>query len=381
MATFDETELSEDSQAAESLGVFKTENNIANDHDTVCQSIEELPAEIRCIIISHLDLNGITALIRASPVFLQQFITVPQKKVALWQCLSNSLGPLAIAGLFQELLKGLALDIEITSSPTSRDDTAGERKVISAFMKWEERHRNILPHGRNHQTKRILDEIPTYILFRLVRIQRLVVEPLISLVAEWAKTNLRGGQLTASHEEQLARAIYQFDFVVGGIGPETSSSRRNLAYRFKESRAHRAFGPTKLMYEVMESISKSAMMSFARAYSDKSPKKIMREHPVLQGKHLILGYICLLRTPSSAFMRQILLDKRLESFRTILSLLGPPQSARHESVHSQARHRALKELPADAMKEILHGGRRQRRNSGNNTTGLLEDISESCRPQ
>ncbi|KAK4170069.1 hypothetical protein QBC43DRAFT_329630 [Cladorrhinum sp. PSN259] len=366
---------------AASLEVSQTARGTTTDSATPIRNIEEFPPEIRRMIISHLDFAGLSTLIQASPVFLQQFL--PEKNVALWQCLKNSLGLCAEGAILDELATGLEFDLlmKAANARSNRDKVGGEDQV--AYSVETPQDIGIEP---------LLHDAPTTLLVRIARIHRLVVEPLISFMNEWVSTYRTPGRgLSASDKERLARATYRFYFVVGGFSPKTVSSRRSLWIRFSDGSAAESsrfrFGadpqparPTiSLFYELMESISKSVLMTFAHAHNTKSPKRIAQSHPVLRDKYLILAYITIRQTPTRTFLRQILLDKGFESFFTILSLLAEPSRPQSQygsigldsSVHLEARQRALRDLPGSTVATLFSDDDPGRRHDGGDDQGQV----------
>lgn len=178
--------------------------------------LEDLHPEVRRLILSMLDLEDLSALVHASPVFYQQYLL--DRRSLLCKCLDTTLGSVAVDAC-AAYRSGLA---EFSNSRTNG--------TVSQFLESYEDRRSSTQYSLLTETL-TEDEVVGMAAFHSS-----IIKPLAQCYARWALANLgketrelqSHEPLTRTEERRLMRGLYRFQLCCNlfGVGRYEGGSWR-----------------------------------------------------------------------------------------------------------------------------------------------------------
>ncbi|KAF2271915.1 uncharacterized protein EI97DRAFT_470811 [Westerdykella ornata] len=161
--------------------------------------LESLPAEIRLAVLLNLDINGLKALVHASPLYHQLY------RAYRWSTLR---------GVFAKTLRDVVPDAIAESA--SRVIKA---KELGAFSENYQRLRTL---GSRAITD---DDVSEDRVVEMVRFYRCIIHPLIEAYAQWAQEELEMKEpLSLSEQARITRGLYRIQLFFNVMSRENSRS-------------------------------------------------------------------------------------------------------------------------------------------------------------
>ncbi|GCB26951.1 hypothetical protein AAWM_09836 [Aspergillus awamori] len=206
--------------------------------------LETLPAELRVQILDILDLEGLEALVRASPVYHDQYLL--DRKRLLFACLKITLGNMFID----------ACAVQVTSSLSFR--RARSMDTISSFVQSLRKKRAPPPDATQIKAFTLNDTID------MVTFYRFVLKPFARHYSEWALSNLAKEPETShakineppsiTEEHRIIRALYRFQLFCNllGTGPHKHMDKIDIFEPWLKFESHEVLMMLESLYEPWE---------------------------------------------------------------------------------------------------------------------------------
>ncbi|GLA46052.1 hypothetical protein AnigIFM63604_008014 [Aspergillus niger] len=206
--------------------------------------LETLPAELRVQILDLLDLEGLEALVRASPVYHDQYLL--DRKRLLFACLKITLGNMFID----------ACAVQETSSLSFR--RARSMDTISSFVQSLRKKRAPPPDATQIKAFTLNDTID------MVTFYRFVLKPFARHYSEWALSNLAKEPETShakineppsiTEEHRIIRALYRFQLFCNllGTGPHKHTDKIDIFEPWIKFESHEVLMMLESLYEPWE---------------------------------------------------------------------------------------------------------------------------------
>lgn len=206
--------------------------------------LETLPAELRVQILDLLDLEGLEALVRASPVYHDQYLL--DRKRLLFACLKITLGNMFID----------ACAVQETSSLSFRRTRSMD--TISSFVQSLRKKRAPPPDATQIKAFTLNDTID------MVTFYRFVLKPFARHYSEWALSNLAKEPETShakineppsiTEEHRIIRALYRFQLFCNllGTGPHQHMDKIDIFEPWLKFESHEVLMMLESLYEPWE---------------------------------------------------------------------------------------------------------------------------------
>lgn len=198
-------------------------------------ALEALPAELRCRVLSHLSelgLADLTALVRASPVFYQQYLL--DRKALLGRGLKTTLGNVLVDA-YAVQTSGSLYELHDCYREACESTHQVQPETIRLLIDKYVALRSATPVA-------LLEESCTEEdLICMAAFYRCLAQPLsvkcVALFLEYLDTTLEVGNLSGTESTRLLRALYRYQFYCNLFGEGRRGYRNVVEFDYQEQLA------------------------------------------------------------------------------------------------------------------------------------------------